>query len=189
MYLFFDTETTGLPKSWNAPVTNLNNWPRLVQLACLWQDQNGNILAKGDWIIKPEGFSIPANSTAVHRISNEKALQAGHPLLEVLQEFAHQVSQANCLVAHNLNFDEKVLGAEFLRHNLPNCLLSKDKICTMQKATNFCQIPGAYGYKWPKLSELHYKLFGSDFAEAHNAAVDIQATARCFWELKKRGLV
>ena len=28
MYLFFDTETTGLPKRWNAPVTDLENWPR-----------------------------------------------------------------------------------------------------------------------------------------------------------------
>ena len=58
MYLFFDTETTGLPKNWKAPVTDLNNWPRLVQLAYLFYDKNGNIISKGDHIVKPEGFTI-----------------------------------------------------------------------------------------------------------------------------------
>ena len=33
MYLFFDTETTGLPRNWKAPVTHLNNWPRMIQIA------------------------------------------------------------------------------------------------------------------------------------------------------------
>lgn len=59
----------------------------------------------------------------------------------------------------------------------------------MESTTNFCAINGAYGYKWPKLSELHYKLFRTNFDEAHNAAVDITATAKCFWELKKRGVL
>ena len=42
MYLFFDTETTGLPKNWKAPITDLENWPRLVQLAWLVYDNIGN---------------------------------------------------------------------------------------------------------------------------------------------------
>ncbi len=33
MYLFFDTETTGLPRNWHAPASDLANWPRLIQLA------------------------------------------------------------------------------------------------------------------------------------------------------------
>ncbi len=55
----------------------------------------------------------------------------------------------------------------------------------MERTTNFCAIDGPYGYKWPKLSELHFKLFNTGFEEAHNAAVDIKATAKCFWELKR----
>jgi hypothetical protein len=55
----------------------------------------------------------------------------------------------------------------------------------MEKTINFCAIQGLYGYKFPKLSELHYKLFRTGFEEAHNAAVDIQATTKCFWELKR----
>lgn len=58
MYLFFDTETTGLPKRWNAPVTDLENWPRLVQLAWIMYDDRGNMLESRDVIVKPEGFTI-----------------------------------------------------------------------------------------------------------------------------------
>ena len=55
----------------------------------------------------------------------------------------------------------------------------------MQRSTDFCAIDGQYGYKWPKLFELHQKLFGVGFEEAHDAGVDIRATAKCFWELRK----
>jgi len=93
------------------------------------------------------------------------------------------------LVAHNMSFDEKIVGAEFLRVGMPNSIPAKRKICTMESTTNFCAIDGPYGYKWPKLSELYYKLFKTGFEEAHNAAVDITATVKCFWELKRIGKI
>ena len=187
MYLFFDTETTGLPRSWKAPVTDLSNWPRLVQLAYLYYDNEGNKISGGDFIIKPEGFTIPVEVSKIHGISTERAIKEGQPITYVLQHFNSLVEQAAYLVAHNIAFDEKIVGAEFLRNRMPNSIQLKNKICTMQKTTNFCAINGPYGYKWPKLSELHYKLFGKYFEEAHNAAVDITATAKCFWELKRLG--
>jgi len=189
MYLFFDTETTGLPKNWKAPVTDLNNWPRLVQLACLYYDADGNKISGDDFIIKPEGFTIPLDVAKIHGITNERALNEGQPLVSVLQLFRALVEQASCLVAHNISFDEKIVGAEFLRNGMTNILQSKKKICTMERSTSFCAINGPYGYKWPKLSELHYKLFKKNFAEAHNAAVDITMTAKCFWELKRLGII
>jgi DNA polymerase III subunit epsilon len=185
MYLFFDTETTGLPKNWKAPVTDLNNWPRLVQLAYLYYDKNGKLISGGDFIIKPVGFTIPTDASRIHGISTEKAIGEGRALLHVLEEFQSLVAETEFLVAHNISFDEKIVGAEFLRNNMPDCLASKRKICTMQGTTNFCKIDGPYGYKWPKLSELHYKLFSENFEEEHNAAVDIHATAKCFWELRR----
>jgi len=185
MYLFFDTETTGLPRNWKAPVTDLNNWPRLVQLAYLFYDSTGNLIKGGDFIIKPEGFVIPAEVSRIHGISHDKAVQEGVALSIVLKEFHSMINQAEYLVAHNMSFDEKIMGAEFLRNNMPDSLAPKKKICTMQSTTNYCKLDGPYGYKWPKLFELHYKLFNCDFEEAHNAAVDINATARCFWELKR----
>ena len=189
MYLFFDTETTGLPKNWKAPVTDLNNWPRLVQLAYLLYDTSGNKIAGEDFIIKPEGFTIPADASRIHGISTEKAISEGQAISSVLQQFNSLIEQASYLVAHNMSFDEKIVGSEFLRNGMQNSIPTKNKICTMEKTTNFCAIDGPYGYKWPKLSELHYKLFRTGFEEAHNAAVDINATAKCFWELKRLGKI
>jgi len=189
MYLFFDTETTGLPKNWKAPITDLNNWPRLVQLAYLYYDGNGNKISGGDFIIKPEGFTIPKDASKVHGISTERAIREGQSITSVLQHFNSLVGQASYLVAHNMSFDEKIVGAEFLRNGMQNSIQSKNKICTMERTTSFCAINGPYGYKWPKLSELHYKLFKTGFEEAHNAAVDIEMTAKCFWELKRIGKI
>lgn len=185
MYLFFDTETTGLPRNWKAPVTDLSNWPRLVQLAYLYYDNEGKKISGGDFIIKPEGYSIPVDASRIHGISTERALAEGQSISTVLQHFNALVSSASYLVAHNMSFDEKIVGAEFLRNGMQNCIHPKNKICTMDRSTNYCAIPGPYGYKWPKLSELHYKLFNTGFEDAHNAAVDITATCKCFWELKR----
>lgn len=189
MYLFFDTETTGLPRNWKAPVTDLNNWPRMVQLAFLYFDSNGNKISGGDFIIKPEGFTIPADASRIHGISTERAINEGVPLSSALLSFQDLLKQAETLVAHNISFDEKIVGAEFLRTRMQNLIPEKKKICTMQSSTNFCAIDGPYGFKWPKLSELHYKLFNTGFEEAHNASVDINATAKCFWELKRLGKI
>lgn len=187
MYLFFDTETTGLPKNWKAPVTDLPNWPRLVQLAYILYDNQGNKISGGDFIIQPNGFLIPPAASAIHGITTEKATLEGADLKAVLAGFQALIERAELLVAHNMSFDEKIMGAEFLRNQMSDSVATKSKICTMQSSTNFCAIDGPYGYKWPKLSELHYKLFKTGFEEAHNAAVDINATAKCFWELKRLG--
>ncbi len=189
MYLFFDTETTGLPNNWRAPVTDLNNWPRLVQLAYLYCDADGNTLISGDYIIKPEGFLIPESASRIHGISTERAKSEGVLLSNVLDEFGMLIGKAEVLVAHNMSFDEKIVGSELLRAGMPDSLPSKKKICTMERTTDFCAIKGLYGNKWPKLTELYHTLFGIGFEEAHNAALDIQATAKCFWELKKRGVI
>jgi DNA polymerase III subunit epsilon len=189
MYLFFDTESSGLPKNWKAPVTALDNWPRLVQLAYLCFDSDGNQTDSGNYIVKPEGFSIPSEATAVHGISNDRALAEGTELKSVMEEFHGQIGRAELLVAHNISFDEKIVGAEFLRLGMENTLPGKKKICTMSESVDFCAIKNSYGNKWPKLSELHHKLFNCGFQESHNASVDVAVTAKCFWELKRLGVI
>lgn len=189
MYLFFDTETTGLPKDWRAPLTDVDNWPRLVQLAWLAFDAEGKKVAGENYIVKPQGFEIPEQAAKVHGITTDKALFEGKDLQVVLQIFHSRLTQAEILVGHNIDFDVKVVGAEFLRLNIPPVTPPRRKICTMHSSTKFCSLPGPRGPKWPKLQELHCKLFGENFAEAHNAAADIEATARCFFELKKLGVI
>jgi len=189
MFLFFDTETTGLPKNWKAPATDINNWPRMVQIAWILSDGKGKRIDSASHIIKPENFIIPSEASKVHRISTEKAISEGKDLTEILKTFNKLVSESEAIVAHNISFDEKIIGAEFIRKKLNSDFGKKDKVCTMKLATDYCKIPGYYGYKWPTLSELHIKLFGEDFEEAHDAFADIEATKRCFWEMKKRNLL
>lgn len=191
MFLFFDTETTGLPRDWNAPVDKLDNWPRIVQIAWLVYDLEGKKLSENQFIVRPEGFIIPEDSAKVHGISTEKAITEGEDLGKVLKLFSEDIGKAGLLVAHNLSFDEKIVGAEFLRRQVENSLAEVQKFCTMSSTIDFCKIPSATSsnYKWPKLSELHFKLFGKDFEDAHDAFVDTAACARCFFELKDRGVI
>jgi DNA polymerase-3 subunit epsilon len=187
MILFFDTETTGLPKNWKAPVTDLGNWPRLVQLAYLVYDYDGNLIHSSNEIIRPEGFTIPLESSNVHGITTEIANREGKHISEVLEPLLIQLKRASVLVAHNMAFDEKIIGSELLRQRLPNVIEEKDRICTMLETIELCKIEGPYGYKWPKLGELHRCLFNTDFEGAHDAMADIQATAKCFWKLMEMG--
>src|SRR6056297_510080 len=108
MYLFFDTETTGLPGSWKAPVTDLNNWPRMVQIAWILSDENGNRIETEGHIIRPENFSIPLEASRVHGITTERALGEGSELETVLEQFAALVYESNHRVVHNIGFGEKI---------------------------------------------------------------------------------
>lgn len=188
-YLFFDTETTGLPGNWRGPVTDLANWPRLVQLAYVIYDDNEVKLKEENHLIKPEGFTIPGKASAIHGISQQRALREGKPLVCVLNRFAADIQASDLLVAHNMSFDEKIVGAEFLRNGRADHTNEKRKLCTMHVAAAYCAIPGYYGYKWPTLQELHKKLFGRGFEDAHDAYIDVKATVKCFFELKKLGKI
>src|SRR5690606_31602984 len=187
MYIIFDTETTGLPRNYDAPITDLDNWPRLVQLAWQLHDERGKLLSNQSFIVKPEGFTIPYNAEKVHGISTDRALKEGHDLLKVLQAFEQDVTKAHYLVGHNIDFDIKVTGAEFLRKQEPTHLLEKNSLDTKDISTDFCAISGGKGgkFKWPTLTELHHKLFGIGFEDAHDAAYDVAATAKCFFGLIK----
>lgn len=188
-YLVFDVETTGLPKDWNAPVSKLDNWPRMVQLGWLtFNDQQEQLEAVAH-IIKPDDYTIPASSVSIHGISTETAREEGSDLGFVLTEFSDRVERTDTLVAHNLNFDEKVVGAELLRQEMQDLFSGKNKVCTKISGTDVCKIPGKYGYKWPRLGELFEHLFEGTFDETHDALKDAAATARCFFELKKRNVV
>ncbi len=185
MYLIFDTETTGLPKDYNRPYTDLDNWPRLVQIAWQLHDNKGKLLNAGNLIAKPEGFTIPYNAEKIHGISTERAQNEGLPLKEVLQTFAEDIAKADVIIGHNIEFDMNIMGAEFIRGEVESELWDKKLIDTKEDGTDFCAIPGGKGgrYKWPTLTELHQKLFGVGFDDAHDAAYDVAATAKCFFGL------
>ncbi len=188
MLLFFDTETTGLPRDWKAPVTQTNNWPRMVQIAWLQYDDQKNLISEANYIIRPDGFTIPSDAADIHGITTEIAIEKGSELSSVLSAFSAVVGGAKMLVAHNMDFDEKIVGAEYVRMGLKSGIFETPRFCTMKTTTDLCRIPGNYGYKWPKLEELHRFLFGSDFEDAHDALVDVKVCAKCYYELVNRGI-
>ena len=186
MFLIYDTETTGLPRDWKAPLTDSDNWPRLVQLAWQLHAADGSLIARGNRIIRPDGFTIPFTSAKIHGITTARAEADGIPLAEALAEFDADLARASYVMGHNIEFDVNIVGAEYHRLQQPmEKLTDKPVIDSKNEATDYCAIPGGRGgqYKWPTLTELHQKLFGEGFGEAHDAAYDVDATAKCFFEL------
>lgn len=190
MYLVFDTETTGLPKNYQAPLDDFLNWPRLVQIAWNIYDSAGNHWESANYIVRPDGFIISAEVAKIHRITQERALREGRPLREALNAFLKDVAGVHHLVAHNIDFDEKIIGAELLREKMVNPFAQARKIDTMKQGAEFCRIDnGRGGYKWPNLTELYRCLFNDSFPEAHDAVFDVRACADCLFELKRRSLI
>ena len=189
MYLIFDTETTGLPKRWNAPITDVDNWPRCIQIAWQLHDDLGNCIEHQDYLIRPDGFNIPYDAEKIHGISTELATEQGLALSEVLGLFNIALSKTTFVVGQNLGFDLNIMGCEFHRLQVDSPLSELPVLdtCT-EKTASMCQIPGGRGgkFKLPTLTELHQFLFHKPFGEAHNATADVEATTRCFLELIRR---
>ena len=192
MYLIFDTETTGIPHNKTAPISDVDNWPRVVQLAWQLHDNTGKLISQQNFLIKPEGFDIPYKAEQVHGISTKRALAEGHAMTKVLDLFISDLAKTSLLIGHNIEFDISILGAEFIRRQIDiESLLKLQKVDTGVVSTEFCQMTGGLGgrLKMPRLVELHEKLFGKDFGDAHDASYDVAATARCFFGLVEKQVV
>ena len=191
MYLIFDTETTGLPKRWKAPITDTDNWPRCVQIAWQLHDAMGHCIEHQDFLVRPEGFNIPYDAEQIHGISTALAAAQGEALAVVLEKFNTALAKAKFVVGQNVGFDLNIMGCEYHRMQVDTPLNSMPVLDTCTETTaSLCQLPGGRGgkFKLPTLTELHQKLFDTPFAEAHNATADVEATTRCFLELLRQGI-
>jgi DNA polymerase III epsilon subunit-like protein len=191
--LCFDTETTGLWKNRNAPITDNENWPYIVQLAWISLDmESGIVVSSNSFIIKlANDRKIPPESTKIHGITNEDMDLYGVDIKSVLEKFLKELDGATYLVAHNLNFDQKILRVELYRNkffqyvNGNNCI----KYCTMRYAQQLYRFrsekTGKIVKKYPKLKELHSLLFRDKLNEdlLHDALADTLVCLRCFYKM------
>ena len=195
--LFIDTETTGLPLNDNLPYTDLKNWPYLVQVALIIEDDNYGILAKRNIILKPNGYTIPESATKIHGISNERAVKNGEDRDKVISFLDLALYKSDIIIGHNVSFDLNVIKSEIIRiKGIENALFEKKKhivIDTMKMGSNICKIPNLSFHtrlslpnKYPKLDELYYKLFNKHFNNQHDAMADVQAAYDCYYELKRK---
>ena len=187
--LFFDTETTGLPKKRGVSALDDSSvWPDLVSISWQLYDDR-ELVRKESHIIKPEGFKIPDESVRFHGITTELAEVHGKPLNDILIQFAEDVILSDRIVAHNLEFDKNVIFHSF------KWRLSKDvnwwpvnsEFCSLQKAMNEMKMPSKFGkpsdpYKMPGLDELWKDTFGTDApANAHSSERDVDVLQKIVW--------
>jgi len=183
-YLFIDTETTGL----------LHQNPRMVQLAALLCNEDGEEMGSISMISKPVGYTIPPFAVDIHGITTEYADRVGLPVVLILKTFRMLTLLTNYIVAHNMEFDMKILQLELSRANMEKesrAIGNMPSICTMKDrgVIDFCKLPKkrGKGYKWPKLGELYECVTGRDMSDAHSAHADVGAMKECFFMLKDKG--
>lgn len=208
--LVFDTETTGLlPMPSYINPYSLHIWPTIVQLSYMVYDTDThNINPICDHIIKvPDGIIIPEDAIKIHKISNRISRDRGVSIIETIKDFMRCVRSVDKLCGHNvINYDIYMIKIELHRiihHNLvPHDQLAEFKqdlhylntfkniYCTLQETIYFCNItkinkngtPNPIP-KYPKLNELHAKLFKNEPTNLHNSLNDVFVTLRCFVKL------
>lgn len=182
--IFVDTETNDHPSQRTAL--------RIVSMTWLVARLDGVIEKRQNYLVKPEGFRIAPGATRIHGITEDQARREGRPIGEVLGQWVSDLRAPGdkTLVGHHIQFDIGVIAAELNRHHFDLAIAGLPTICTMRGGAPVCRLPKARGngYKNPKLQELHLTLFGQPFADAHTSQADVEATARCFFELRRRGL-
>jgi DNA polymerase III epsilon subunit-like protein len=190
MFVFFDRETADLlPKNRSAKPYDINQWPRVIEIAYEVYSNERVLIEKESYLISPNGFNISKQAYDIHGISTNEALSRGVELTEVLNRFAKILEKNRIFVAHNYEFDRNVLGAEYIRCGLADPFEIINGLCTMKSATEFCAIQGAYGFKWPTLEELHFKLFNNHSGIQHRAAADVAVLSKSFFNMLDRNIV
>jgi DNA polymerase III epsilon subunit-like protein len=205
--LVFDTETTGLPNTKIINPDTLDLWPHIVQLSYVIYDISLNEIAEQkDFIIRvPENVEIPEEAYKLHGITKEISYEKGVDIKDTLSWFYYHLKTVDKIIGHNVNFDINMIKVETLRiiydtltppqitkmfkfdlHYITNY---DNIVCTLQDSIKLCNIQATTKYgkpylKYPKLIELHQKLFESTPNNLHNSLNDILITLRCYMKLK-----
>jgi len=186
--LVFDTETTGIPSS----KAELAAQPWIIQFACIIYEYDFiskelKEVSRMDQLIKPD-VEVTYETTQLTGISNQM-LEGAPKFAEVVDQILEAFASADVAVAHNIEFDQKMVEIELARAGRPTKFLPEKIFDTMKQTRDLCRLPGRMGsgsYKNPRLAELHTFLFDRSFENAHNAMYDVIATGNCLGELLKR---
>ena len=185
--VFLDTETTGLPRFREISAESMaNNWPDIVSLAWSVYTKGGVLLKSKYSIIRPDGWTIPADSTKIHGITNEQAYTEGKDLGQVMDEFTMDLQTCDTVVAHNMEFDKNVLFNAY-KWRLKTTPSWPREICTMLKSEPELKLPRKYPsayrpYKSPSLTELYKATFGKEPTGQHNSQKDVEILCEVYWK-------
>ncbi len=183
IYLVLDIETHGLP----IRIGGETILPELIQIAWLIVNDTCQIINSKSFIIDSDALKYFDES--IINIDKENAQLVSFSKNFVLRSLVEDISICDCIVGHNIEFDVEILQNEFLKFFDFDPFKDKALICTMKKATDFCEIPSKFGFKFPTLSELYYKLFNTYPGDLHNAEIDVHRTLRSFKKLKALDII
>jgi len=190
--LFLDTETTNIiPK--NTHPSKFEKYPRLVSIAWILRDEI-NVYSQHYCIVKNETEDTEIGASFIHHIDRQMVDKFGKPLELILEMFMKDLGICERIVAHNIDFDVKMVASELFRLGKDydgERLLLSDYFCTMKNSTEIVRIPSKFGnnsfFKWPKLVELHTYLFCEGFSgQQHNALDDTNALVKCYYKLQEK---
>ena len=177
--LFLDTEFTGFDKDED----------HLVQVAWVMTDLEGNILKNANYMVRPEGYEISEESTAIHHIDTAQAATFGYPIKVVMEQFRYDLLKCCCCVGYSLHSDwafirkawKESLGAKYPFWPTIDLVEYEKMVRQQLNYDDDC--------KTISLATMYLLLFGEPMTRAHNAMSDAQATCRCFWELVQQGVI
>ena len=187
MYLIFDGSANGRPRSYKAALDDTSAWPNLMHLSWIILGEDLKPMEDYNVLIKPEGYTPTKAAMKSHHLTAENFQKTKDTLKETLEKFAESVKKCDYLFAHNLQYNEGVIGSEYYRMSMSSPLIAAEKFCLMHEATYFCKLPGKRGYKWPSLQEMHSMMFKQGFTPSGHARADVIAASRCFIYLMKSG--
>jgi DNA polymerase-3 subunit epsilon len=194
MIFAFDTETTGLPL-FNERSHDPRQ-PHVVQIALLLFDDAGTEVEHDCLIVKPDGWVIPEDMTAIHGISHERAMDEGVPEGYAVDHFLCWQARGATRVAHNESFDRRIMRIAMTRAGIERGVIeateARTVFCTCSEAKPIVNLPptekmvakGMNGPKPPSLIECMKYFFGEELPGAHDALIDARACARIYFHLQ-----
>ena len=176
-FVVFDTETSGLP-DWNSPADSLGQ-PRVASAALIFLNADFQVEHEVYRLVKPDGWVMPEEVERINGLSTERLEAEGAPIGEILDDYAMAIDEGRIIVAHNAQFDTKMMRGELRRAQRSDRKECTKSLCTMRGLTQACQLPGRSGFKFPRLHEATRIILGEPELEgAHNALIDARACMR-----------
>lgn len=206
-YLIVDTETTGLPIIYDAPFTDVNNWPRIIELSWELCWENGETIEKACDLIAPDGWRFPTGDFwKEHGYNEAESMLNGIDPIIALTKLAIAMNCADVMVCHNLSYDKPIIECEMYRYKIYPKAIRREMIdknirvlhglrpegvpllkeCTKLLSTSILKLPGFKNeYSWPKLEVAYEYMFNEKMSGAHHASSDVEATKKVYLWIKE----
>lgn len=186
--IVFDTETTWFI---DKKTTDLTKQPHIIQFAwIIWDLENWIFteIKRINQLFKPP-IPIPYDSSQVHHIYDIDVKNSPE-IKEFLDNIIFEINSCDVVIWHNIEYDEDMIKLELKRLWKDYDYKPKQVLCTMKTTVDYCALKWNWErFKYPKLWELHKKVFWEYFVWAHDAIVDVEATLKIFLELYKNNIV